>query len=354
MEDKGSKNVIDLYFKANNNKYDIALWNENGRDYSKAEMTVLACLAIVGREAEMCKLPFLPREADYNKLIKTIILYSLDGMTDGLRKKEEYDKLINKYKRIDPEVYGATVVYKSMLDNFARFLKPYNPEEKFVCDNVFLHNLIREGHIKWGANGERLESVLEHIYGCLVLAVGIESEYDYDIDFTKLYKMLLIHEEGEISSKGDMTEWDASREERLDIERKAAKRVFYQLSGGQKLYDLWEEFNGHNSLVSEYAYLIDKLEYDLQVKAYDDNNYYDFDNYPRNVVTESESVQNIINSGAKSVFDVHYEYDKKKFNRLPCTRRMLEDAKDYHFEMKEIEKKSRFMVPRLRKNYNIN
>ena len=89
----------------------------------------------------------------------------------------------------------------------------------------------------------------------------------------------------------------------------------------------------------------------MQVKAYDDSKMYDFNNYPRNVVTESDSVQKIINNGAKSVFDVHYEYDKTKFSLLPCTRRILEETKNYHFEMTEMPKKERFMVPRLRKRF---
>ena len=353
MEDKGSKAIAELYYKANKNKNEIVLENECGKDFSKAEMVVLACLAIVGREAEMCKLPYLPKEADYDKLIKTLILYSLDGMTDGLRKKEEYDELINAYKNIDPEVYGSTVVYKSMLDNFAKYMEPYNPEEVFILENTKLHDVTRVGHELWGAKGERLESVLEHIYGCLVLAVGLESEYDYDIDYKKLYKMLLIHEAGETSEIKDQSQFQMDTEERLSYERPAAKSMFLKLCGGQKLLDMWEEFNRHTELEGEYAHLIDKLEYVMQVKAYEENNMYDFENRPVNEATTNPKVLEIIENGANSVFDVHYEFDKKRFNRLPCTRRILEEAKEFDFSNIEEQENNkgcyRAVVPRLRK-----
>ena len=335
MEDKGSKNIVDLYYKANKNKEEIVLINNEGKDFSKAEMTVLACLAIVGREAEMSKLPYYSSETDYNKMIKTIIINSLDGMTDGLRKKEEYEEIIKSYQNMEPEVYYATCVYKGMLDNFRPYLEPVYQEEKFVNDNLELHDVTRVGHILWGAKCERLEDVLEHIYGCLVLAVGIESEYGYNIDYEKLYKMLLIHEVGETSKIGDQSQFQMSTEDRLKYEREAANKVFSKLCGGQKLYDLWEEFNNPQTIVSECAYLIDKLEYDMQVKAYDDSNMYDFENRPKNVATESTRVLEIIENGANSVFDVHYEFDKSKFSKMPCMRRILEEAKNYHFVKEE-------------------
>ena len=347
MEDNGSKKIVDLYYRANMNKYDIALENSNGKDFSKAEMVVLACLALVGREAEMSKLPYYPSEVDYNKLIKAIIVSSLDGMTDGLTKKEEYDNLINYFKESNPEVYGSVVIYKSMLDNFAPYLDPVYPEEKFVYDHLKLHDVTRIGHLLWGVKAERKESVLEHIYGCLVLAVGMESEYSYDIDFSKLYKMLLIHEVGETSKIGDQSQFQMTDEERLRYEREAARRILLQPYGGQKLYDLWEEFNTHAESESLFAYLIDKLEYNMQVKAYDDMNMFDFENRPVNKATTNGRVLEIINNGANSVFDVHYEFDKSKFFRVPCMRRILEEVKNYHFVKGEIVKPERTVIPRL-------
>ena len=48
------------------------------------------------------------------------------------------------------------------------------PESDRVYNNYLtLRNKIRQGHIYWGAKGERLESILEHIYGCVVILLGL-------------------------------------------------------------------------------------------------------------------------------------------------------------------------------------
>ena len=61
-----------------------------------------------------------------------------------------------------------------------------------------LKNIIRTGWIDWQVNKERIESVAEHIYGVQMLALAMYSEYQYDIDITKVILMLAIHELEEI------------------------------------------------------------------------------------------------------------------------------------------------------------
>lgn len=323
MEDKGSLKVLDLYQKANDNKSKIVLKTEDGKEYSKAEMVVLSCMAVLVRSLEDVE-----QDIDYERVIKTIILKSINSDFDGFKKKDEYNKLVKDYDyAVSEEGFCASTTYDRMINSFNNYLNPRYLEEEFVNKNLVLHDKIRQGHIYWGVNQNRVENILEHIYGCLVLLAGIESEYGYSIDFNKIRKMLLLHETGEIII-GDITEWDMPKEEKLDAERKAVIKLLSSLPDSEQLIDLFDEFNDHRTLTSEYAYLIDKIEYDMQVKMYEKSNSYDFNNYPKNVVTESDSVQSIINDGAASVFDVHYEYDKSKYNRIPCFRRILEETKN--------------------------
>ena len=321
MEDKGSSKVLDLYVKANPNKSEIVL-EKDGKNYSKAEMVVLSCLAMVVRELEDKN-----SDIDYDKIIKTIILNSLDGNLDGLKRNKEYNKLVEACKNLETEeAYGAKTTYERIISDFEMYLKANYPEEDFIRSNLKLHDKTRQGHIYWGAKSDRLENILEHIYGCLVLSLGLESEYGYSVDFDKVRKMLIIHETGEIII-GDITEWDMPKEEKERIEREAVVKLLSKLPNGEELIKLLDEFNGHMSLESEYAYLIDKIEYDMQVKMYDRDHKYDFNNVPSNVVTNSSSVRSIIEKGADSVFDVHYEYDKSKYTKMPCFRRILEETK---------------------------
>ena len=59
----------------------------------------------------------------------------------------------------------------------------------------------------WNVTSERVESVAEHVYGTLILAVGLSSEFKIDLDMEKVLKMLTIHEIGEVLI-GDITPFD--------------------------------------------------------------------------------------------------------------------------------------------------
>ena len=51
---------------------------------------------------------------------------------------------------------------------------------------------------------EGYENVLDHIYGTLLLALGIQSEYKYCLDYEKLFSTLLLHETDEIVLGDDL------------------------------------------------------------------------------------------------------------------------------------------------------
>ena len=57
-----------------------------------------------------------------------------------------------------------------------------------------LKSVIRTGWKDWKVNRDRIESIAEHIYGVQMLAIAMKSEYEYDIDLTKVIFMLAIHE----------------------------------------------------------------------------------------------------------------------------------------------------------------
>ena len=324
MEEKESLAILDLYIKANENKNKIVLETSDGKKYSKAEMTVLSCMTILTRSLEDDD-----NTIDYDRVIKTIILNSLDGKLDNLKKKDGFNIIINTSKELENEEgYAAKVTYERMISDFNTILNPIYEEELFVNKNLKLHDETRKGHIYWGVNSNRIENILEHIYGCLVLLIGIESEYGYKIDYKKIRRMIVWHETGEILT-GDNTEWDQSKEEKQIDEKNALDKLLSGIHNGNQIIDLIKEFNEHVTLESKFAYLIDKLEYDMQVKMYEKSGKYDYNNVPKNVVTTSEVVQNIMKTKANGVFDVHYEYDKDKYERIPCFRKILEQTKKY-------------------------
>lgn len=57
-----------------------------------------------------------------------------------------------------------------------------------------LKEKIRTGWQEIEVSSQRLESVAEHIYGCLMLAIAIDSEYKLNLDMYKVLKMISLHE----------------------------------------------------------------------------------------------------------------------------------------------------------------
>ena len=76
-----------------------------------------------------------------------------------------------------------------------------------------LKNTIRKGWINWNIKAERVESVAEHIYGTLMLALAMKSEFEYDLDINKVLYMLAIHELGEIII-GDLTPFEITTKDK--------------------------------------------------------------------------------------------------------------------------------------------
>ena len=140
---------------------------------------------------------------------------------------------------------------------------------KFYEFTNILKNKIRTGWIEVDIKKERLESVAEHIYGCLMLAIAIDSEYDLNIDMYKVLKMLSLHELEEILM-GDLTlRADITKEEKIEMGKKYVKEITNGLFKQNEIEELLNEFNAHITKESKFCYHIDKIECDMQAKMYD-------------------------------------------------------------------------------------
>lgn len=148
--------------------------------------------------------------------------------------------------------------------------KPKNVVEYYVLCNK-LKSLIRKGWLDWKVDKERLESVAEHVYGVQMLALAIYSEYEYDVDISKVIMMLAIHELEEIIIK-DQTAWDISKEEKNIIGHKAIEDILKNLNLKETFKNLILEFDEKTTKESIFAYMCDKLECDIQSKIYEEEN----------------------------------------------------------------------------------
>ena len=181
----------------------------------------------------------------------------------------------------------------------------------------------------WNVSKERLESVAEHVYGTCILAITLDSEFECNVDLNKVIKMLVIHELGEVVI-GDITPFDnISQEEKLKTEHEAIKKVVGELVKKDELISLLSEFDERKTKEAVFAYHCDKLEADLQSKIYQDMGCHNsLDNQDNNVVFKSSKVQKMVTNGAKTAFDIWYEWDKNIYTEDEKFAKMLEFAKE--------------------------
>lgn len=170
-------------------------------------------------------------------------------------------------------------------------------KEKNIIDYYLLCNklkdTIRTGWIDWNVNRNRVESIAEHIFGVQMLAIAINSEYQYNIDIKKVILMLAIHELGE-TIIGDLTQFQISKEEKEKIEHEAVHKILSQLVDGKYIEELFLEFDEHQTKEALFAYMCDKLECDIQSKIYDEENCVDLNNQQHNATFDNPLVQDLL------------------------------------------------------------
>ena len=189
-----------------------------------------------------------------------------------------------------------------------------------------LKDKIRRGWKLWHIERERVESVAEHIYGTCMLAIAIDSEYDFNIDLMKVIKMLVIHELEEIEIK-DFTPFDKiSNEEKRRIGKVAVEDVLKDLTKKEELIELIEKFENMKTKESIFAKMCDKLESDIQCKLYCEEHCLDVNKSENKPILEDERIQNLIEDGSKTISDFFVENHK---NEILHQDKVFEEIADY-------------------------
>ena len=190
-----------------------------------------------------------------------------------------------------------------------------NVIEFYVLTNK-LKNVIRTGWLNWHVSNTRVESVAEHVYGTLMLALAIYSEYEVDVDIKKVLYMLSIHELEE-TIIGDLTYLDISSEDKVKIGHKAVEKILSGLIKGEELKKIIFEFDERKTEEAKFAYYCDKLECDLQCKLYDERKCVDVFNQDNINEHELDIIKKIQN-GEDSWSSCWMNNDKKriKFNDI--------------------------------------
>ena len=175
-----------------------------------------------------------------------------------------------------------------------------------------LKDVVRTGWKDWNVKRERIESVAEHIFGVQMLALAMYSEYQYDIDISKVIFMLAVHELEEILI-GDLTLFQISKEDKEEMGHKAVKSILKNLMNKDQIESLIIEFDERKTKEARFAYQCDKLECDLQSKLYDEEACVDLNDQEGNNTIKNQTVQELLNK-EKSWSGMWLSFGQKRYN----------------------------------------
>lgn len=193
---------------------------------------------------------------------------------------------------------------------------------RFYIFNNKLKKKLRQGWLDVKISSDRIESVAEHIYGTLVLAISINDEYKLNLNLERVLKMMTLHELEETIIPDYSTLANITKEEKLEAGKKAVRKVVSGLINEEEIVNLLDEFNARTTREAKFCYHIDKLEADLQAKLYDLEGHFDLENEKNDCRSwYGEKAEDIISS-SKCASDIwlkcdSYIYeDDELFNKL--------------------------------------
>ena len=133
-----------------------------------------------------------------------------------------------------------------------------------------LKDVVRTGWGEVKISSDRIESVADHVYGCLVLAIALDSENNLGLDMLKVFKMITVKELEKINLDKEFTPRDyPTKEERDAAARATVLKITEGLIKGQELVDLVDEYSKKETAEAKFVYQLTKIESDIQAKLYD-------------------------------------------------------------------------------------
>lgn len=140
-----------------------------------------------------------------------------------------------------------------------------------------LKDKLRTGWLDVKISAERIESVAEHTFECMILAFIINSEFKLVLNMERVFKMLLLHETEEIIMPDYSALATVSKEERNEMSKLVVEKIFGCLSDKEEFDSIVNEFNDSLTKEAKFCKLIDKIQADFQAKMYDLGGYFDIE-----------------------------------------------------------------------------
>jgi len=189
---------------------------------------------------------------------------------------------------------------------------------KFYYKATQLKDMLRQGAVQWKVEKERLESIAEHTFGCLILAIALESELKTGVDLAKVLEMLTIHELEEIII-GDVTPLD--NVDKKDLQVKARFEIAKMLEGlnyKERLINLTDEYNEGKTKEAKFSKAVDKLECVLEFKKYQDMGLTSLEKMTPEMYKQVR-LKEYVDSGKYDLADIFFIFHKPAYEELGIT-----------------------------------
>lgn len=193
----------------------------------------------------------------------------------------------------------------------------------YVLANT-LKQKIRSGWLEIGIEKERIESVAEHIYGTLILAIAIDSEKSLNLDMYRVLKMLILHETEEIIMPDYTVRSSITPEQKIELGKEFVNYVTRGLFRQEEIETLLNEFNERKTSEAKFCYMIDKIECDFQAKLYDLEGVMDYDKTREDLKYYGDRADEI-DQKSKDASDFWIEFDKPKYQNDEIFMELIDD-----------------------------
>ncbi len=188
---------------------------------------------------------------------------------------------------------------------------------------IRLNDALRKGIVDVCVTKERMQSVSEHVYGTLNLAIAIYFTYKPNINLERVLYMLSIHEVDEIIL-GDTAMTDPNYQNVKENSYKYVKKVLSFIDDDEEILNLIQEFDVGKTKEARFAYLCDKLECDLYIKVMSEKGYFDLETLKEKDNHFSKKIQ----TGKETLAEIWFPGDAELFEGSEVFKEIFNYAKD--------------------------
>lgn len=175
-----------------------------------------------------------------------------------------------------------------------------------------LKYVLRTGWSEVNITASRAESVAEHIFGTLALAMAIENETNLQLDMLKVYNMIIIKELEKVNLVREYTP-TSDETDRAAKAIEIVKRITEGLIGQDELIALLTEVNEGKTPEAQFVIRITKLESDIQAKLYDLNGEFALEDALKDAANYGEPLASEIIPQMQNASDGWILYDRRYY-----------------------------------------